>query len=125
MPVERQQVNWHKPFCLDLHEETFTLLRIFLEKYTEAFYNNKLPAPFPTPEEHNRFVLLCLKLLSTHLSLAVSGAMNNNVLGTEAKALRTLLFRYTQSKLICTLKEMILHPFIDLQTGGCSDTYGY
>lgn len=94
LPMERQEVNWHKPFCLDLHEETFVLLRRFLEKYTECFYDSKLPAPFPTVEEHVNFVLLCLKLLGTHLSLAVSGSISNNILGCEATTLRTLLFRY-------------------------------
>lgn len=93
MPFERQQVTWHKPFCLDLHEDTFSLLKSFLEKYTEVFYNNSLPEPFLVTEEHHKFVLLCLKLLNTHLSLAVSNGLSNSVLGGEAKALRTLLFR--------------------------------
>lgn len=105
VPIERQQVTWHKPFCLDLNEETFSLLRCFLEKYTNVFCNGSLldeynvrileeyNKPFPSVEEHNKFVLLCLKLLSTHLSLAVSGGLSNSVLGGEAKALRTLLFR--------------------------------
>lgn len=93
MPFERQQVTWHKPFCLDLHEDTFGLLKSFLEKYTESFYGVGLPNPFSVREDHHKFVLLTLKLLSTHLSLAVSNGLSNTVLGGVAKDLRTLLFR--------------------------------
>lgn len=92
MPFERQQVTWHKPFCLDLHEETFLLLKCFLEKYSESFYDT-IPEPFTSTEDHHKFSLLSLRLLSTHLSLAVSNGLSNTVLGKEAKNLRTLLFR--------------------------------
>lgn len=43
--------------------------------------------------EHHQFVLLCLKLLCTHLSLAVAGGVASTVLGNQARPLRHLLFR--------------------------------
>lgn len=107
MPVERQQVTWHKPFCLDLHEQTFAILRIFLEKYAQSFDERALE-PFPSINEHDRFVLLCLKLLGTHLSLAVSGGLSNTVLGSEAKPLRTLLFRLIDVPTPADVKSIVL-----------------
>lgn len=92
-PVENRQVTRHRPFCLDLHERTFELLKHFLEKFTVSFYDNYPPLPFRTSIEHHRFVLLCLRMLLTHLHLCINGGLNNGVLGAQAKGLRTLLFR--------------------------------
>lgn len=108
MPFERQQVTWHKPFCLDLHEDTFRILKTFLEKYSESFYDKNIPAPFPTMQEHNKFVHLCLKILCTHLSLAVTGGLSNSVLGEESKSLRTLLFRLIDIDTPQDIKDTVL-----------------
>lgn len=43
--------------------------------------------------EHQHFVLLCLKLLCTHLQLALAGGLASTVLGNQARPLRHLLFR--------------------------------
>ncbi len=43
--------------------------------------------------EHEHFVRLCLRLLSTHLSLALAGGVASTVMGTQAQRLRNLLFR--------------------------------
>ena len=43
--------------------------------------------------DQEKFVLLCLQLLNTHLSLALTGGMAQAVLGAEATPLRELLFR--------------------------------
>ena len=43
--------------------------------------------------EHQRFLQLCLVLLSTHLSLAQAGGVAPCVLGSQARPLRNLLFR--------------------------------
>ncbi len=48
--VHRQVVTWHRPFCVDLQEETFSLLRRFLERYCEGFSSAVPPAPFPDKE---------------------------------------------------------------------------
>ncbi|KAL3277276.1 hypothetical protein HHI36_012626 [Cryptolaemus montrouzieri] len=93
IPAESPHIMRHKPFCLDLHENTFELFRKFLEKYTETFKYETPPLPFRTEADHQRFVLLCLRLLSTHLSLCVNGNLGNNVLCRHAKSLRTVLFR--------------------------------
>lgn len=93
MPIERQQITEHKPFCVDLHEKTFELFKNFLERYTSTFYHEEPPAPFRNLAEHHRFVLLCLKLLCTHLNLCVLGGLNSKVLGSQTKDLRVLLFR--------------------------------
>ncbi|XP_074033510.1 probable E3 ubiquitin-protein ligase HERC1 isoform X2 [Leptinotarsa decemlineata] len=93
VPSEITNVTKHKPFCLDLHEKTFGMLKLFLEKYTKSFVYEKPPPPFKTVEEHNQFVLLTLKLLCTHLNLCINANLNTNVLNSHAKALRTALFR--------------------------------
>lgn len=87
-------VTWHRPFCVDLQESTFSLLREFLEKYSDEFHSYKAPPPFATAEEHHRFVILCLKLLGNHLSLSLCGGLASGILGKEATPLRNLLFRY-------------------------------
>lgn len=91
-PLETQQISEQRPFCLDLNEKTFELLKNFLEKYTTSFYNNEPPSPFQTHAQHYRFVLHCLKLLSTHLNLCVMKGLSNKILGAQAKGLRILLF---------------------------------
>ncbi|XP_031334464.1 probable E3 ubiquitin-protein ligase HERC1 isoform X1 [Photinus pyralis] len=92
VPIESRQIARHRPFCLDIHERTFELLKIFLEKYTKNFYEKDPPAPFKSSAEHHHFVLLCLKLLFTHLTLCVNGGLNTTILGQQAKGLRSLLF---------------------------------
>ncbi|CAH0559022.1 unnamed protein product [Brassicogethes aeneus] len=93
IPAENHQVTKHRPFCLDLHEKTFDFLKTFLEKYTNSFRCDIPPSPFNTHAEHQRFVLLSLKLLSTHLSLCVSGNLNSSVLTKHANSFRSVLFR--------------------------------
>lgn len=44
----RQVVAWHRPFCVDLQEGTFALLRSFLEGYCQGFDSPNPPPPFPT-----------------------------------------------------------------------------
>ncbi|KAK9884642.1 hypothetical protein WA026_007479 [Henosepilachna vigintioctopunctata] len=93
VPTESTQVIRHKPFCLDLHENTFELFKKFLEKYTDTFNYDKPPLPFKTSADHYRFVLLCLKLLCTHLNLCINGKTGTHELVKHAKSLRTVLFR--------------------------------
>nr|CAD7425857.1 unnamed protein product [Timema monikensis] len=92
LPADRQVVTWQRPFCVELQEGTFSLLRLFVVKYCNSF-EDKCPQPFSTPEEHHKFVRLCLKLLSAHLSLALKGGLTSSILGNQAKPLRQLLFR--------------------------------
>ncbi|KAK7862054.1 hypothetical protein R5R35_011478 [Gryllus longicercus] len=93
LPIDRQVVSWHRPFCVDLQEGTFSLLRAFLEKYCSGFGQDACPPPFPHPDDHHRFVSLCLKLLCAHLSLALTGGLASSVLGSQARPLMHLLFR--------------------------------
>ncbi|XP_063233987.1 probable E3 ubiquitin-protein ligase HERC1 isoform X2 [Bacillus rossius redtenbacheri] len=94
LPADRQVVMWQRPFCVELQETTFAVMKQFLQKYCSAFQEQSAPPPpFPTPAEHHKFVLLCLKLLSAHLSLAQSGGLTPSVLGAQATPLRHLLFR--------------------------------
>lgn len=97
LPTDRQVIAWHRPFCVDLQETTFTLLRTFLERYCTDFDQRDTIAPFSTKEEQESFVMLCLRLLITHLSLAQAGGVAGSVLGEEAKPLRMLLFRFISS----------------------------
>ncbi|XP_068081364.1 probable E3 ubiquitin-protein ligase HERC1 [Anabrus simplex] len=93
LPIDRQVVSWHRPFCVDLQEGTFTRLRSFLEKYCSGFCLESCPPPFPKIGEHHQFVSLCLRLLCAHLSLALTGGLANSVLGSQARPLMHLLFR--------------------------------
>ncbi|KAK3583560.1 hypothetical protein CHS0354_026149 [Potamilus streckersoni] len=91
--LDRPVMTWNRPFCVDIQEATFSILRTFLERYCDGFDSPQSPPPFPTQEDHHYFVLLCLKVLCTHLSLAITGNMTVDVLGEQAKPLRNLLFR--------------------------------
>lgn len=42
----RQLVAWHRPFCVDLEESTFTYLRNFLESYCDGIGDDNPPPPF-------------------------------------------------------------------------------
>nr|CAH7744976.1 unnamed protein product [Callosobruchus chinensis] len=90
-PYDNHNVTKHRPFCLDLHEKTFAYLESFLSKYASSFATDRLPTPFETPEDRDKFVLHALKLLATHLNLCVTGN-HSEVLANHAKALRTDLF---------------------------------
>lgn len=94
MPAEKEHITEDKPFCLDLHEKTFEILKNFLTKYTVSFTYETPPPPFKTAQEHHKFVLLCLKLLSTHLSLCINRNLGDNLLINHTKQLRTTLFRF-------------------------------
>ncbi|KAH9513369.1 putative E3 ubiquitin-protein ligase herc1 [Bulinus truncatus] len=93
LPYDRQVIAWHRPFCVDLQEATFTVLSSFLEHYCDGFDNPEPPSPFANKQQHQQFVLLCLKLLSSHLSLALTCGLGSEVLGNQTKPLRILLFR--------------------------------
>ncbi|XP_059169765.1 probable E3 ubiquitin-protein ligase HERC1 isoform X3 [Physella acuta] len=93
LPYDRQVIAWHRPFCVDLQEATFTVLSTFLEHYCDGFDNPEAPPPFANKQQHQQFVLLCLKLLSSHLSLALTCGLGSEVLGNQTRPLRVLLFR--------------------------------
>lgn len=50
----RQLVAWHRPFCVDLEESTFTYLRNFLESYCDGIGNDTPPAPFLSKRYQNK-----------------------------------------------------------------------
>lgn len=56
--------------------------------------------------EHHTFVLLCLKLLCTHLSLAVTGGVVSTMLGKQARPLRNLLFRLVDTETPHLVKQV-------------------
>ncbi|XP_060527187.1 probable E3 ubiquitin-protein ligase HERC1 [Cylas formicarius] len=93
VPAKSQQVTKHRPFCVDLHENTFKYLRGFLDKYTRTFTSAEPPSPFKSTDDQQKFVLLALRLLGTHLNLCISGNLNSLALEKHAKELRTVLFR--------------------------------
>jgi hypothetical protein len=55
---------------------------------------------------HHHFVLLCLKLLSTHLSLALAGGVASTILGEQARPLRNLLFRLMDTNTPQSVQEV-------------------
>lgn len=44
----RQVVAWHRPYCVDLEESTFSHLRSFLERYCDGINSDVPPLPFPS-----------------------------------------------------------------------------
>ncbi|XP_055489136.1 LOW QUALITY PROTEIN: probable E3 ubiquitin-protein ligase HERC1 [Leucoraja erinacea] len=106
-PTDRQLVAWHRPFCVDLEDSTFSYLQTFLDRYCDGINNEVPPQPFFSQREHHHFVFLCLKLLSTHLSLAQTGGTGATVLGQQGRPLRNLLFRLIDSDVPSSIEEAV------------------
>ncbi|XP_038130884.1 probable E3 ubiquitin-protein ligase HERC1 isoform X2 [Cyprinodon tularosa] len=109
VPTDRQLVAWHRPFCVDLEESTFTYLRNFLETYCDGIGNETPPAPFLSKRDHHHFLLLCMKLLSIHLSLAHAGGTGAMVLGAQGRPLRNLLFRLIDTNIPDSIQQAVLN----------------
>ncbi|XP_028274446.1 probable E3 ubiquitin-protein ligase HERC1 isoform X2 [Parambassis ranga] len=109
VPTDRQLVAWHRPFCVDLEESTFTYLRNFLESYCDGISNDTPPAPFLSKRDHHHFLLLCMKLLSIHLSLAHAGGTGAMVLGAQGRPLRNLLFRLIDTNMPDSIQQAVLN----------------
>ncbi|XP_042364650.1 probable E3 ubiquitin-protein ligase HERC1 isoform X3 [Plectropomus leopardus] len=109
VPTDRQLVAWHRPFCVDLEESTFTYLRNFLESYCDGIGDDTPPAPFLSKRDHHQFLLLCMKLLSIHLSLAHAGGTGAMVLGAQGRPLRNLLFRLIDTNMPESIQQAVLN----------------
>ncbi|ESP05641.1 hypothetical protein LOTGIDRAFT_181433 [Lottia gigantea] len=107
LPLDRTIVAWHRPFCVDLQESTFKYLQKFLERYCTGFNNSDTPAPFLSDQEHQKFVLLCFKILTSHLSLALAGGLGGELLGSQTKLLRSLLFKLIDTKTTDAIQEAV------------------
>ncbi|MGH0117414.1 UNVERIFIED_CONTAM: hypothetical protein FKN15_034601 [Acipenser sinensis] len=105
---DRQVVAWHRPYCVDLEESTFSHLRSFLERYCDGINSDIPPLPFPSSREHHNFLKLCLKLLSNHLALALAGGVATSILGRQARPLRTLLFRLMDYSVPDEIQEAVI-----------------
>ncbi|XP_069758992.1 probable E3 ubiquitin-protein ligase HERC1 isoform X8 [Narcine bancroftii] len=108
LPRDRQVVAWHRPYCVDLEESTFSHLRSFLEWYCDGINSEVPPLPFPSSREHHSFLKLCLKLLSNHLALALAGGVATSILGRQARPLRNLLFRLMDSSVPDEIQEAVI-----------------
>ncbi|RMB94614.1 hypothetical protein DUI87_29429 [Hirundo rustica rustica] len=108
LPRDRQVVAWHRPYCVDLEESTFSHLRSFLEHYCDKINSEIPPLPFPSSREHHNFLKLCLKLLSNHLALALAGGVATSILGRQAGPLRNLLFRLMDSSVPDEIQEVVI-----------------
>ncbi|XP_018619035.1 probable E3 ubiquitin-protein ligase HERC1 isoform X2 [Scleropages formosus] len=108
LPRDRQVVAWHRPYCVDLEESTFSHLRSFLERYCDGINSEVPPLPFPSSREHHNFLKLCLKLLSNHLALALAGGVATSILGRQARPLRNLLFRLMDSSVPDEIQETVI-----------------
>ncbi|KAL1459278.1 hypothetical protein WDU94_011280, partial [Cyamophila willieti] len=80
------------PFCVDVRPHTFSLIRQLLEKYSLSFQTGNY-APFCSKVTHSQFIHLVLRLLSSHLYLALIGSRSASVLGSETDLLRHVLFK--------------------------------
>ncbi|KAK7896525.1 hypothetical protein WMY93_021850 [Mugilogobius chulae] len=109
VPTDRQLVAWHRPFCVDLEESTFVYLRNFLENYCNGIESDTPPAPFLSKGDHHQFLLMCMKLLSVHLSLANAGGTGAIVLGAQSRPLRNLLFRLIDTNMPDEIQQAVLN----------------
>uniref|UniRef100_A0A3Q1JCX7 HECT-type E3 ubiquitin transferase n=1 Tax=Anabas testudineus TaxID=64144 RepID=A0A3Q1JCX7_ANATE len=108
LPRDRQVVAWHRPYCVNLEESTFSHLRSFLEHYCDGINSEVPPLPFPSSREHHNFLKLCLRLLSNHLALALAGGVATSILGRQARPLRNLLFRLMDSSVPDEIQEAVI-----------------
>ncbi|XP_051919775.1 probable E3 ubiquitin-protein ligase HERC1 isoform X1 [Hippocampus zosterae] len=108
LPRDRQVVAWHRPYCVDLEESTFSHLRSFLDRYCDGINSEVPPLPFPSSREHHDFLKLCLRLLSNHLALALAGGVATSILGRQARPLRNLLFRLMDSSVPDEIQEAVI-----------------
>ncbi len=56
--------------------------------------------------DHHQFLLLCMKLLSIHLSLAHAGGTGAMVLGAQGRPLRNLLFRLIDTNMPDSIQQV-------------------
>lgn len=56
--------------------------------------------------DHHHFILLCMKLLSIHLSLAHAGGTGAMVLGAQGRPLRNLLFRLIDTDMPDSIQQV-------------------
>ncbi|KAA0723274.1 putative E3 ubiquitin-protein ligase HERC1 [Triplophysa tibetana] len=108
LPRDRQVVAWHRPYCVDLEESTFSHLHSFLERYCDGINKEIPPLPFPSSKEHHNFLKLCLRLLSNHLALAMAGGVATSILGRQARPLRNLLFRLMDASVPDEIQEAVI-----------------
>lgn len=59
----RQVVAWHRPYCVDLEESTFSHLRSFLERYCDKINSEIPPLPFPS----SRYVIYMCICVCAHM----------------------------------------------------------
>ncbi|KAI4830772.1 hypothetical protein KUCAC02_002385 [Chaenocephalus aceratus] len=85
LPRDRQVVAWHRPYCVDLEESTFSHLRSFLERYCDGINSEDPPLPFPSSREHHNFLKL-----------------------SQARPLRNLLFRLMDSSVPDEIQEAVI-----------------
>lgn len=57
----RQLVAWHRPFCVDLEESTFTYLCNFLKRYCDGLEDDTPPTPFLSKRCVITLTLHCLR----------------------------------------------------------------
>ncbi|KAI6658560.1 hypothetical protein LOD99_15360 [Oopsacas minuta] len=92
--LNNSQMNW--PFCLDMNENTFKMLREFLEKYCTNFDADSY-LPFDSLEDNIEFVVDCLNLLKLHLKCSVFLSNSQDSIGQEIIPLGQLLFKLMDS----------------------------
>uniref|UniRef100_A0A8D8RZ78 HECT-type E3 ubiquitin transferase n=1 Tax=Cacopsylla melanoneura TaxID=428564 RepID=A0A8D8RZ78_9HEMI len=91
-PTSHSLSTAFSPFCVDVRPHTFSLIRQLLEKYSPCFATGNY-APFCSKVTHAQFIHLVLRLLSSHLYLALVGSRSASVLGSETDLLRHVLFK--------------------------------
>lgn len=87
----RQVVLWHKPFCVDLQNDTYKVIHQLLETFGLEW--REFVPPFPSRAEKQSFVSEILMLLSTHFTLANASNTQGNISPKEKANLERILYR--------------------------------
>ena len=58
--------------------------------------------------QHHHFVMLCLRLLSSHLALTLACGLGSEVLGKQTQPLRNLLFRLVDTSMPDCIQQVSL-----------------
>ncbi|KTF72912.1 hypothetical protein cypCar_00046699, partial [Cyprinus carpio] len=108
LPRDRQVVAWHRPYCVDLEESTFSHLRSFLERYCDGINNEIPPLPFPSSKEHHNFLNYVYGSCPSPGCLGAGGGVATSILGRQARPLRNLLFRLMDASVPDEIQEAVI-----------------
>ena len=92
-------VLFHKPFCVDLHNDTFSIIHRLLESFGVEWQDPDShlasgTSLFPSSQDQERFVSKVVDLLTCHFNVANMCNGGGNVAEKEKVQLEKILYRF-------------------------------